>query len=91
MITIERRSFENGTAFTAVAPSERLGGLRLSIVRFENANTQRWFQANYALAKILSKIVRSVEPGLRFRVERVRGAPPTCMWIVKAPLRRGFP
>jgi hypothetical protein len=38
-----------------------------------------------------SKIVRSVEPDLRFRVKRVRGAPPTCMWIVKAPLRRGFP
>jgi hypothetical protein len=54
-ITIERRSFENGTAFTAVAPSERLGGLRLSIVRFENENTQRWFQANYALAKILQR------------------------------------
>ena len=32
-ITIERRGFENGTAFSAVAPSWRLVALRLSIVR----------------------------------------------------------
>jgi hypothetical protein len=32
VITIERRGFENGTAFSAVAPSWRLVGLGLSIV-----------------------------------------------------------
>ena len=32
-----------------------------------------------------------VEPMPRFNVVRVRGVSPTCMWTVKAPLRRGFP
>jgi hypothetical protein len=32
-----------------------------------------------------------VEPTPRFNVVRVRGVSPTCMWTVKAPLRRGFP
>ncbi len=32
-----------------------------------------------------------VEPTPTFNVVRVRGVSPTCMWTVKAPLRRGFP
>ena len=31
-----------------------------------------------------------VEPEPRFNVVRPRGVSPTCMWTVKAPLRRGF-
>jgi hypothetical protein len=32
-----------------------------------------------------------VEPKSPFNVVRPRGVSPTCMWTVKAPLRRGFP
>jgi hypothetical protein len=33
----------------------------------------------------------TVEPETPFNVVRPRGVSPTCMWTVKAPLRRGFP